>query len=262
MRALGRRSRLLLAGVALGLTLTGCGQATSDYSTQPGDVVLRMYDLQGFLRPGEPASIVPSFTMYGDGRTILVAPRGVGALPEIRELRLPQQRVQQIVDHALDADVLDEPESGTDIKPDASTSMITLNALGQSGTAQLGPDAGGNLQELREAMQEYAAKPEAVPFTPSSVAVLATPIQNAEADVTWALRALGEESLAQVDGAYCRIYRGADAETVLDEARSTAPDDIWYSGEAVYAVAFRPLLPDEKSCESLSTKTPKLPEPE
>lgn len=255
MSALGRTARAIVAVVALGLTASGCGTATEEYSTAPGDVVLRMHELQGFLRPGEPAAIVPTFTMYGDGRAIMLAPRGVGSLPELRELRIPQIRVEEIVDHALDADVLDDPESGTEIMPDASISLVTLNALGQSGTAELGPEANGDLQELREAMLGYAAKPEAVTYDPKAIAVLATPVKNVDADTAWTLGALGEESLDQIDGAYCRIYRGADAQSVMEEAQQAAPTDIWYSGEAVYAVAFRPLLPDEDSCSSLSTRT-------
>lgn len=252
MRIVGR-VKMVAAVAALGLTVVSCAQSGPNYPTGADQVVLRLTQIQGFLKPGEPASIVPQFTMYGDGRTIMLAPRGKGLMPELRELRLPQQRVQQLVDHAIDADVLDEREAGTDIAPDAPISLVTLAAEDQTGTSELGPDVHGDLGELRETMLEYAANPNAVRYPISAIAVLATPIEG-QPDKTWPLDPL-RITQDRIDGAYCVIYRGDSAQTVAREAERAAPGDTWYSGEATYVLSFRPLLPDEKDCDSLSTRS-------
>jgi predicted small lipoprotein YifL len=251
MRIVGR-VKVVAVVAALGLAVAGCGQSGPNYPTGADQVVLRHTQLQGFLKPGEPASIVPQFTMYGDGRTIMVAPRSDGLMPELRELRLPQERVQQLVDHAIDADVLDEREAGTDIGPEATISLITLTAEERTGTAELGPDVGGDLGELRETMQEYAANPNAVRYPVSAIAVLATPIDG-QPDRTWPLGPL-RITQDRIDGAYCVIYRNDDVQTVTREAQRAEAGDTWYSGEATYVLSFRPLLPDEKGCDSLSTR--------
>lgn len=252
MRIVGR-VKVVAVAAALGLTMVGCAQTGPNYPTGADQVVLRLTQIQGFLKPGEPASIVPQFTMYGDGRTIMLAPRGTGLMPELRELRLPQQRVQQLVDHAIDADVLDGREAGTDIAPDAPISLLTLTAEERTGTAELGPEVRGDLGELRETMLEYAANPNAVRFSVSAIAVLATPIEG-QPDRTWPLDPF-RPTPNRIDGAYCVIYRGESARTVAREAERAAPGDTWYSGEATYVLSFRPLLPDEKGCDSLSTRS-------
>lgn len=252
MRIVGR-AKVVAAAATLGLIVTGCAQSGPNHPTGADQVVLRLTQIQGYLKPGEPASIVPQFTMYGDGRTIMLAPRGTGLMPELRELRLPQERVQQLVDHAIDADVLDEREAGTDIAPDAAISLVTLTAEDRTGTSELGPKVGGDLGELRETMLEYSANANATRFPISAIAVLATPIDG-QPDRTWPLGPLRIDK-TRIDGAYCVIYRGNDVQTVAREAERAAPGDTWYSGEATYVLSFRPMLPDEKSCDSLSTRS-------
>lgn len=256
MRGIGRgvgRSCTLFAVVAtLGLTTLGCAEEGPNYPTGADEPVLRLTELRGFLRPGEPASVVPTFTMYGDGRVVVRTPTEEGALPELRQLRLPRERVQQLVDHAIDADVLDGREAGTEIGPDAPISLITLNAEDRTGTAELGPKVGGDLGELRETMYAYAENDEAKPYDSGSLAVLATPWEG-DPDHTWPLGALGVDH-TRLDGSYCVTYRNADARTAQREAREAEDGDVWYSGEATYVLSFRPLLPDEKDCGSLSTR--------
>lgn len=252
-RRVGRSCTLFAVAAALGLTTAGCAEEGPNYPTGADQPVLRLTELRGYLRPGEPASVVPTFTMYGDGRVIVRTPTDdEGALPELRQLRLPRERVQQLVDHAIDADVLNGREAGTEIGPDAPISLITLNAEDRTGTAELGPNVRGDLGKLRETMYAYAENPEAKPYDSGALAVLATPWEG-DPDRTWPLGALGADS-TRLDGSYCVVYRNADARTARQQAREAEADDVWYSGEATYVLSFRPLLPDETDCTSLSTR--------
>src|SRR5690606_22979201 len=55
------------------VVLAACGSVEPrSYETGPRDLVLQLIDIPGMLAdPGQPASIMPTFSMYGDGRVIV-----------------------------------------------------------------------------------------------------------------------------------------------------------------------------------------------
>jgi hypothetical protein len=50
----------------------------------------------------------------------------------------------------------------------------------------------------------------------------------------------------------CAVFRGSDLATALDAARAARDGDRWRSERATYDLGFRPLLPDERTCDDLS----------
>lgn len=241
------------------VVLAACGSVEPrSYETGPRDLVLQLIDIPGMLAdPGQPASIMPTFSMYGDGRVIVsVAGRQQGALPEVRELRLSKERVEQIVVAALDAGVQGDNDVDIDVGPDAPTSIITLTAEGRTGASRLGPEAGGALGELRDAMRAYAREKTATPFTPrDGIAVLAVARASDEKATPWPFEQIRPGADQEiVEGTYCTIYRRTGVGDVAAAARSASPDTLWSSGNETFSVRFRPVLPHESDCASLVPK--------
>ena len=58
--------------------------------------------------------------------------------------------------------------------------------------------------------------------------------------------------LGALSGKECAVYEGGDAAAVLDAARTAREGDVWQSAGATYNVAFRPLLPDERTCDDVT----------
>jgi hypothetical protein len=74
--------------------------------------------------------------------------------------------------------------------------------------------------------------------------VLVRPSDSTEGDT----RAWPLGDLAATD---CTVYTDGDLGTVLDAARDAREGDPWTSAGRTYELAFRPLLPDERSCNDL-----------
>jgi hypothetical protein len=62
----------------------------------------------------------------------------------------------------------------------------------------------------------------------------------------WTLRPLTAGQQAT-----CTLLAGADAEAATRLAGSAPPNTQWRSGSNLYAVLFRPLLPDETDCTAV-----------
>ena len=82
-------------------------------------------------------------------------------------------------------------------------------------------------------------------YAPLALAVLVRP-SDATAGTTRAW------PLGDLAGTDCAVYTDSDLVTVLDVARDARDDDPWTSGNATYQLDFRPLLPDERTCDDVA----------
>jgi len=83
-------------------------------------------------------------------------------------------------------------------------------------------------------------------YDPVGVAVLLHPSDATDGNThAW--------PLGDLAGTDCLVLSGSDATTVLDAARTARDGDAWQSAGATYDVVFRPLLPDEHTCDDVST---------
>jgi hypothetical protein len=81
-------------------------------------------------------------------------------------------------------------------------------------------------------------------YEPGALAALVRPSDSTESDPrAW--------PLGDLAGTDCTVYTEGDLATVLDAARDAREGDPWISAGATYQVTFRPLLPDERSCNDL-----------
>jgi hypothetical protein len=146
------RSRLTRRGFASALAL---GIATvvhkSSSAAQPGtvspaaspapiahptgaaDLVLRIDISGGFVPADFLLTAMPGFSLYGDGRLIFLGPQieiyPPPALPNLRTVRLTEQGIQQVLQEAQQAGLLEGSRTYPENRvADAATTTFTLNA--------------------------------------------------------------------------------------------------------------------------------------
>lgn len=270
----------LVAVAAAALALAACGGGSSRGSGPPraptgaDDVVLRVSLTGGFVRPG-PSNRFPEVTLYGDGRVITRGPSTLQfpapALANLVEFRLDEAGIRHVLRSAGDAGVLDRrpPDYGRLIAADVPYTVVTVQTdgarhrvsvfglgLDPKNRGDLSDEQRANRERLRRLVDEVsdssALKRFVRPGTerryePTAVAVFVSPAGTTEGTTRpWPLR-----DLATTD---CAVYDGADAATVLGAARTANDGDVWEAAGATYTVAFRPLLPDERTCADLNRR--------
>jgi hypothetical protein len=240
----------ILVAAALALVVAGCGAGGQEkLPTDANKVILRLVEMQGLAKPGEPAAIVPTFSLYGDGRAIVQAPGSYsGALPNVRQLRLPRERVMQLVRKASDAGALDNRNPDGDLGPDAPIYLLFLDTGSDRGTSRYGPDDERDFEELQSALRAYATNKSATPYVPSKLAVLAAPDEAPSPGRVWTFGSLRGEARGS---AFCTVYAAPTLANVEQAARAAKPGQVWLDANVPYGVAFRPLLPDEADCKAL-----------
>jgi hypothetical protein len=240
-----------------------------DHPTGASDVVLRVGLRGGFVMINHVLARVPLFTLYGDGRVLLV-PADASGDPgtPLRETRLTEDQVQALLAHALtDGGLgLAPPQVGAGLVMDLPETVFEVHAGGVDKTVVAGlltaepppgPDAAA-IRALTALVDDLRAIPTATDYDPPAfVAVIA----EAEPDpalpasqwpwpdlspaafsrpaddalVAFPSHLLGTEELAALEGAL-GMPVGPGGATGL---RLDGPD-----GKA-YLVEVRPALPDE-----------------
>lgn len=245
--------------------LVGCGAAPRPAAsaapaapkTDPASadtLVLRWRLTGGFAGIGGGQGSLPDFSLFGDGRAIVPEKRTPASL---REYRLKPEVVRRLTDEARAAGLdnarrLDQPGGIVD----AFTLVITF---GSAQTFIMYPEARNDpavrlwkrLDPTRWAASDQAGPSR--PYTPARVAVLAEPAPtggNRGKAAQWPLTPLDRGTPGV--GGQCLIISGGDATTATRLSRTSPPDTRWRSGDAVYSVHFRPLLPDEHTCADLA----------
>lgn len=111
-----------------------------EHPTGATDVVLRYEETGGFMMAGFAATLVPHFTLYGDGTIVYrdptqEAPPMEGSVMKsnpLRTAKLTEEQIQDLLNLALGEGGLAvaRPEYRNDMISDASTAIFTVNAGG------------------------------------------------------------------------------------------------------------------------------------
>lgn len=243
----------------------------------PADVpVLRIDYTGGFVRPETNVTRLPAVSVYGDGRVITEGPTILSypgpALPNIQVRTISKAEVAKLVEQARAAGVGSAVDVGTPSITDVATTRFTIR--GSVGTEQLevyalgeatGPEAGltAAQQATREKLRTFADKvtdpagAATQPYQPTAIAAVAgpwvaTPESAKQPRVEWPGPALPGASLGEGLQLGCVTVTGAAVQQVIaaaDKANAATP---WTSGGKRWSITFRPLLPDETDCASLS----------
>ena len=255
------------------LVLTACAPATDDAlgtSPYPPDaLVVQVVRSGGFLPIEHAFGSLPSVSVYGDGRVVRPGAQAAihpgPALPSVQSGRLEPEQVQQLVEDGRAA-VRDGEDYGEPPVADAPTTVVTVQGGDDRATAVAraldalpgGPEPGVTAQQqsARERLSAYVrqveqAADEAVsePYRATRLAVLALPFASlpgsespAPEPVPWP----GPPLEAQPGGAPGCVVVGEQVRAAAAEATS---ETAWADGGRLWRLAFRPLLPHERTCE-------------
>jgi hypothetical protein len=262
-----------------GSTSTTLPTGSISHPTGAADVVIRMATGGGFVPIEYQYTLVPEFTLYGDGRVIVPGPVTMqypgAALPNLQTTVVSEDVVQAMLAAAKQAGLF---QNGVDYgQPgvaDVGTTTITVNAGGTIYTSQiyaLGFDSGGNLnmqqQQARTATDDLRGKLsdpsnftveqpvwESYDFT--AIRVFSRPVDATQSTnptdirpnhLPWPLADLATsgQPVANAQGLHMLEVSGDDLQTLKPLLQKATQITLWESGASQYNLWFRPLLPDE-----------------
>lgn len=278
--------RTIVVALLAAVGLTACGDDdTGPVVQRPGDgdgiqhptgadeLVLQVHTAGGLAAP--PLAAIPELSVYGDGHVIVVGPTTLeypgAALPNLQQGFLSDDELQEVLRAAGAAGLLgdEEPDYGDPGVTDMPTTEVIINAGGVErdvGAYALDfidgdDDLEAGQREARQRLRDFLTVVDADVATEGyeaeSVAVFVRPFDPDEtADSSsetrvWPLGELAGAPALEFGDTRCLVVEGADAQSVLDAAGEARAGDPWRSGDTEYSVDFRPLLPDETSCEQL-----------
>ena len=224
-------------------------------------------------------TMVPSFTLYGDGRIIVPGPVTMqypgAALPNLQTTVVSEDVIQSMLAAAKEAGLF---QNGVDYGhpgvTDVGTTTITVTAGGVTYTSQiyaLGFEDGGNMtmqqQQARAAISTLQTKLsdpstltgeqpvwESYDFTalrvfsralPAATDTTSTDIQPNHLPWPLADLATSGEEVANAQGLRKVVVSGDDLETLKPLLEQATEITLWGSGSLQYNLWLRPLLPDE-----------------
>jgi hypothetical protein len=267
--------RKLIPVVTAALVLAACGGSASNGSgpSPPsgaaGEVVVRVVTEGGFAAESREPARLPDLSVFADGRVINEGPTTLEypgpALPNLEEFRLTRVGLDLVVDEARAAGLLNDPhpDYGDPGITDQSTTTVTVRVDGTTRqvdvyalefddglTAEQRENRRRLLQFIGFVGHPHGVGVHVVPdstrrYEPEALAVRAEPFL---VDVETERRAWPLGNLA---GTECAVYGGGDLAAVLDAARTAREDVRWLSGDESYRLVFRPLLPDEHTCDDV-----------
>jgi hypothetical protein len=245
-----------------------------EHSTGADDLVLRVDTAGGLAAP--PVPDVPQISVYGDGRLITLGPTTLEypgpALPNFQQGLLTEAELQELLGAAEAAGLLDStpPDYGDPPVTDLPTTAVTIDAGGVERTVgayaldfadadvELEPAQREARQQLRDFLAGIDVDVAAEGYEADAVAVFVRPFEANETDQELAERRewpagdlAGTGEPVGGSNARCLVIEGDDAPAVLEAAAGARAGDAWVSDGAEYLVDFRPLLPDETSCDQL-----------
>jgi hypothetical protein len=279
-----------LALFGLVASLAGCarpGSGPGGDTPAPGtyganDVVLRVEYTGGFVRVETLLTRLPVVSVYGDGRVITEGPVILiypgPALPNVLVQTIGTADVERLATLALSAGVgsagdlgqppvADVPSTRFTVLTDAGPRVTEVYALGvtdgESGLTAAQRAARQALQKLLDDLTDLSATlgtgavSAAQPYQAKAVAVVSQPWTDPgspglanQPDKAWPGPAL-PGAPANPQGLSCMTITGTDAAAVLEAAASANMLTPWVSTGSRWQVNFRPLLPDETSCDDL-----------
>lgn len=249
------------------------------HATGAGDVIIRMSTGGGFVPMEYNITMIPEFTLYGDGRIIVTGPTTMqypgNALPNLQTAVVPESVIQAMLAAAKEAGLF---QNGVDYgQPgvtDVGTTTITVNADGATYTSSIyaiGFEDGGNLtmqqQQARAAIVTLQGKLmdpsalgagqvawESYDFTAIKVfsRAIDTTVSTDPTDIRpnhlpWPLADLATAGSEAPNGQGLRelVVSGDDAATLKPLLKQATQITVWESGDHQYNLYLRPLLPDE-----------------
>lgn len=260
-----------------------------DYPRGDTDVVVKIEHVGGFVMQEHLVTRLPLFTMLGDGSVITQGPQiaiyPAPALPNLQMGTLTDEGIQQILEAARDAGLLDgDKEYRLDIVADAAWTVYTITADGKTHTVRvyaaemIGEDMASDTLseeeiEARQKIADFQAKvidytgwlpDEAIdsdqqPFPTEQLQVVTLPrdvypAQDEDLDtgeMDWPLEApLAEtgEEYTFMDGARCTVIEGEELDTLTGALQDANQQTTWTSDGEEYGLLIRPLLPGDEGC--------------
>lgn len=250
-----------------------------DHPTGSDDIVLRLELVGGFVPIDYTLRAVPRVSLYGDGRLIVEGPvieiYPGPALPNLQVTRLSEEAVAAILEAARGAGLMDgDATYDYPCVADAGTTRFTVVADGRTNVVSayaLGLEAGDCPDvdaEPRAALAEFQAKLGDLPgwlpegsigreetYVPTEMRVYVQPYRGEpelpQSPIEWPLEpgldTFGEPVEVLPD-ARCGVVSEEDLSDLLAAATEANQLTPWTTGAESFALAFRPLLPDEHDC--------------
>jgi hypothetical protein len=243
--------RVVVAVLLIAGSPAACGEDTAAPEVAPDTLILRVQEFRGGPAPWE-RGMLPAFSLYGGGRVVI--PGGWdGARQRAQEFRLPVTEFEQLVADAGDAGLSESRVYEDDDTSDASLLLVSLRTTdGVHITRVTAPEASGARQVADYVEQLPTASPTAQELQPTALAVLATGGVAEGPTLPWPRHSLAEGT--RTTEGMCTVVTGGALAEVMRLAASAAQQTRWSSGGNLYAVSFRPLLPDEHTCGDIDTR--------
>jgi hypothetical protein len=262
----------------------GDGPSGIDHPSGADQLVLGIADTGGFVAPSTLLERMPIFSLYGDGAEIEAGAEMEiypgQALPSILERAVSETGIQAILRAAVDAG-LDHDARFTDLGSigiaDATTTVFTLTVDGVTHRTEvyalsmlpeqptgMSDDEWHARRALADLVSRLAAldpwlpadslgEPE--PYRGTQAQILVSSYrpdgQLTEPPVEWqldgALASLGDPTNIDPE-TRCAVVTGAEWTTLERDAETANDLTPWVDDGVRYAIAFRPLLPDEPGC--------------
>jgi hypothetical protein len=273
-----------MGGCADASSSAGDGSPGIDHPTGADQLVFGVEDTGGFVAPSTTLVRLPIFSLFGDGTQIEAGAETEiypgSALPPILERSISESGVQAILQAALDAG-LDHDVRFTDLGSvgiaDATTTVFTLTVDGVTHRTEIyalsmpseQPDGMSDEEwHTRTTLAALVTRLAALdawlpagslggsePFRGSRAEILVSPYQRddglTEPPVQWPLDAslasIGDPTIAGPQ-TRCAIVTAGDWASLVPDAESANELTPWVDDGVRYAIAFRPLLPDEPGC--------------
>jgi hypothetical protein len=252
------------------------------HGTAPDDLVLRWGYEGGFTPPEYQLTNLPAFSLYGDGTIVRPGPQieiyPAPAVPALESVRVDEAGIQAILQAAFDADLdttgdltdmgsvgmADAPETVFTLRAggvDRSVRVYALNKLGGRPPGMSGEEYEvrrtllrliGDLSDLERWLPEGSVATSTV-YEPEGSRVFVSDYRGQpdlpQPEVAWPLAVALDTGEDTGTGFRCIAVTGPgwtdELAPVAAKANQLTP---WTSGGVRYAVAFRPLLPDESAC--------------
>jgi hypothetical protein len=259
---------------------TGTGTPESTQARLPGgnDLVLRTETYGGFVAPDLVLGRFPQVSVYGDGRVITegavpsIYPGP--ALPNLQVSMITSELIRQLVSDGVAAGVRNGSELGQPGVADAPTTrvtvvtaagkqVVTINALSEAPSndrrlTTVQRDARTKIAAYVKKLGALANRPGAQSsnYQPTAVLVYASPwakpaggpVPPAQA---WPGPALPGSDVDPATRAGCVAVTGDQTAKVVAAAKGANALTPWTAGSGKWKIVFRPLLPDENSCEAV-----------
>ena len=271
------RWRVLALLPVLAAAACGPGGAAGDdalgaVSATPDALVLQVVRAGGFLPAGAAFRSVPSVSVYEDGRVVTEGPQieiwPPPALPSLQVGRLAADDLRRLLDagrRIVEADedygrppVADAPATAVVVQDGDSRGVAAAVALDELPGDLAPPDSPGLTAEQRAARERLRAyvgqvrdAASAVPahaYDADRLAVLAEAYGDAEAATELPPSELVWPGPPLAAGT-CVVVTGEQVDAVRAAAAPASVETRWTADGQLLRLAFRPLLPHERTCE-------------